>query len=82
MRKIPPYALSSGWAHYGNGNTEGICSSIFPVSPSFDPSSLLDEVEQSTDEVWRLQPVDPCAAKPDITIKFPSKMRSRTKTNA
>ncbi len=69
---------------YGNGITEGICSSIFPLSSS--PSSLVsscpDDVGQSTGEnVWRLHSVDPCASILDITTIYPSNTRKDTETH-
>ncbi len=68
-------------SNYGNGSTEGICSSIFPLSSS---SSLLlvssspdDDGGQSTDEkAWRSHSIDPCTSIPDTIAIDPSNTRN------
>ncbi|MGB7663470.1 MAG: hypothetical protein WBL67_12120 [Nitrososphaeraceae archaeon] len=64
--------------NYGNGITEGICSSIFPLSPSIsfsDPPPDADG-EQSTD--CRSQSADACASIPDIISEYPTNNRKNT----
>ena len=71
--------------HHGNGNTDGICFSIFPLLSLFDLFLSPDEVGQSPEDEdpWRLQSVEPFASKPipDAMAKFASKMRKKTETH-
>lgn len=71
-------------SNYGNGSTEGIYSSIFPLSSSSSFSVPFSDEEggQSTGEdVWRLQSVDPCTSKLDTVTKYPSNIRKNTETH-
>ena len=68
--------------NHGKGITEGICSSIFPLSSSLsllDFSSPDDAGGQFTGEnVWRLHSVVPCASKLGTITKYPSNAREMT----
>jgi len=65
--------------NYGNGITEGICPSIFPLSSSLLVSSSDDDGGQSTGEnVCRLHSVDPCASTLNAMAKYPSNTRKKT----